>query len=346
MTHRRTSIADMARILNLATSTVSRALTQYPDVSEATRQRVRQLATELQYQPNQLAVALRKGRSNTLGVLVPHINGHFFPDVVGGITEAAGRAGYQVIICQSQEDARQEQQNLALLQHAQVAGVLVSLASTTQEFSHFERLRAAGVPLVFFDRALEGLTGRTVGSVVIDDYAGAYAAVAHLIAEGYRHIAHFTGPLHIGIYQHRHQGYCQALRDHGLPYRAELVQLAEQQAAGAAEMRRLLALATPPDAVFASHDLAAVGAMQELKAQAWRIPEDVGLVGFGNAEFTTLVEPALTTIDQGSRAIGGAAVQQLLQLLHPSCDSPAPGRVVLPAKLLIRASSQRASLRP
>ena len=329
MTHRRTSIADMARLLNLATSTVSRALTQYPDVSEATRQRVQQLAQELHYQPNQLAVSLRKGRSRTLGVLVPRINGHFFPEVVGGITEAASQAGYQVIICQSQEDTRQEKKNLDLLVNAQVEGVLVSLASTTLDFTHFDHLLRTNLPLVFFDRALEGLTGRYVSSVVIDDYAGAYATVAHLVAEGYQRIAHFSGPLHIGTYKHRHQGYRQALLDHGLPYQADLVHVAELQlAAGAAGMRHLLRLPSPPDAVFSSNDLAIMGAMQVLKEHQLRIPEDVALAGFGNADFTALTEPPLTTVDQCSRAMGSAAVQQLLGLLRPG-GAPTPPPLVL-----------------
>jgi len=342
MTHRRTSIADMARALNLAPSTVSRALTQYPDVSEATRQRVRQLAAELGYQPNQLAVALRKGSSNTLGVVVPHINGHFFPEVVEGIAEAANEAGYNVMICQSRDDTRQEKKNLELLTNAQVAGLLVSLASTTRDAAHFEALRRADVPLVFFDRALDGLTGSHISSVVIDDYAGAYAAVAHLLAEGYRHIAHFSGPLHVGIFQRRHEGYRQALHDHGLPFREELVFFSElSQQAGATGMRQLLRLSLAPDAVFSSNDLASVGALQVLKEYGLRVPADVALAGFSNAEFTTFTEPPLTTVDQCSRQMGRVAVQQLLHLLHPG-SAPGPVHPVrLSPQLLVRASSQR-----
>ena len=338
---RRPSIADLARVLNLSPSTVSRALADHSEVSEGTRQRVQQLAQEMGYQPNQVAVALRKGRSNTLGVLVPHLAGSFFPEVVDGITEAASAVGYNVMICQSHDNAHQERRSLELLLQAPVAGVLVSVASATHEFSHFEAVQTAGLPLVFFDRAVAGFTGPGVSSVVLDDYAGAYAATAHLLAEGYRRVACFSGPQHLAIYQQRYQGYLQALRDHGLPHQPELVFHAEQphQRIGAAHMRELLALPQPPDAIFSASDAAVVGALQVLKERGLRIPGDVALAGFSNAEFTAFTDPPLTTVDQCSQQMGREAVRQLLHLLRAGALPTPP--VVLRPKLLIRASSQR-----
>lgn len=341
MTLRRTSIADLAQALQLAPSTVSRALSG-SEVSEATRLRVQKMADELQYQPNPVAVALRKGHSNTLGVLVPDITGTFFPEVVDGITEAAGEAGYHVIICPSREDTHQEKKQLELLTKAQVAGLLVSLASSTHDFSHFETVRTANLPLVFFDRAVEGFTGLRISSVVVDDYAGAYAVVAHLLAEGYRRIAHFSGPLHLGIYHQRHLGYLQALRDYGQPYREELYYAAEpHQQTGAAGMAQMLQLPQRPDAVFSSSDSFTAGALLLLKERGLRIPDDVALAGFSNAEFTTLTEPPLTTVDQCGRQMGRLAVQQLLKMLQPGASATPLTPVLLSPKLLIRASSQR-----
>ncbi|MGI4865183.1 MAG: LacI family DNA-binding transcriptional regulator [Janthinobacterium lividum] len=337
----RTSIADLALALNLAPSTVSRALAG-SEVSAATRLRVQKLADELHYQPNPLAVALRKGHSNTLGVLVPHITGTFFPEVVDGITEAASEAGYHVIICPSREDTRQEKKHLELLTKAQVAGLLVSLASNTREFSHFETVRTANLPLVFFDRAVAGFTGQRISSVVVDDYAGAYAVVAHLLAEGYRHIAHFSGPLHLGIYCQRHHGYRQALRDHGLPYHEAHCYVAEpHQQTGTIGMAQMLELPRRPDAVFSSDDSFTAGAMLLLKERGLRIPDDVALAGFSNAGFTTLTEPPLTTVDQCSRQMGRLAVHQLLKILQPGASATPLAPVLLSPKLLIRASSQR-----
>ena len=341
MRSRRTSIADLAQTLHLSPSTISRALSG-ADVSEATRQRVQQLAAELCYQPNPTAVALRRGYSNTLGVLLPRITGAFFPEVVKGMLETANQAGYQVLICLSQEDTRQEQQQLELLRKAQVAGVLVSPASSTPDISHLEAARAADLPLVFFDRTVTGFTGRRVSSVGVDDCAGAYAAVAHLLAEGCRRVAHLSGPLHLGIYQQRHQGYLHALRDYGLPFCPELCYVAEpHQPTGAAGMRQLLHLPQRPDAVFSSTDSLMAGAMLHLKERGLRIPQDVALAGFSNAGFTMLTAPPLTTVDQCSYQLGCLAVQQLLKLVQPGTSLAPLAPVLLSPQLLVRASSQR-----
>jgi LacI family transcriptional regulator len=338
----RTSITDLAKALNLSPSTVSRALTGHPQVSDVTKQRVRQLAEELNFQPNQLAAALRRGRSNTIGVLVPYITGHFFPEVVNGIAIEASRTGYNVMICQSNEDVQQEKKNLELLMNAQVEGILVSLSSTTQEFTHFDAVRQAEVALVFFDRIVEDMADPRTSAVVLDDHAGAYEAVAHLIAQGSRRIAHFSGPLHLNIHRNRHQGYLDALRAHGLPVEDELIYVSGlNQQTGTQGMEQLLQLPQPPDAVFSSNDLAAVGAMQVLKARGLRIPQDVAVVGFSNEAFTALTEPTISSVDQRCHQMGRTAVQQLLQILRRGPQDAAPQPVVLKPELLVRASSQR-----
>ncbi|GAB2949900.1 LacI family DNA-binding transcriptional regulator [Hymenobacter coalescens] len=332
----------MANALNLSPSTVSRALTGHPQVSEATKQRVRQLADELNFQPNQLAAALRRGRSNTIGVLVPYITGHFFPEVVNGIAIEASKQGYNVMICQSNEDVRQEKKNIELLLNAQVEGILVSLASTTQEFAHFDAVRRAEVPLVFFDRIVEDMAGPHTSAVVLDDHAGAYAAVAHLIQQGCRRIAHFSGPLHLNIHRNRHQGYLDALRDHGLQPDEALMCFSElNQDTGTQNMQHLLELPNPPDAVFSSNDLAAVGAIQVLKARRIRVPAEVAVVGFSNEAFTALTEPTISSVDQRCHQMGRLAVQQLLHILQRESPAPTLPPVVLTPELLIRASSHR-----
>ena len=345
MANRRASITDLARTLGLSPSTISRALSDHDDVSEATKARVRQLAQEMHYQPNQLAAALRKGRSNTLGVLVPHITGHFFPLVVHGIATEAAKLGFNVMICQSNEDARQEQKNIDLLMNSQVEGILVSLANSTQSFEHFEAVRQQNIPLVFFDRMVEDFEGSNVSAVVIDDYQGAYQVVTHLIEQGCARIAHFTGPLHLSIHKNRHQGYLDALAAHGLLPDPTLTQHCEMsQKGGQAAMRQLLRLpaAQRPDAVFSSNDLAAVGALQAVKAQRLRCPQDVAIVGFSNEVFTTLTEPMLSSVDQRCEQMGKTAVQLLQKMLKSGPNRVGPPKpIVLKPKLLVRESSQR-----
>ncbi|TGE22134.1 LacI family transcriptional regulator [Hymenobacter aquaticus] len=343
MANRRASITDLAKALNLSASTVSRALADHNDVSEATKERVRALAKELNYQPNQLAAALRRGRSKTLGVLVPHITGNFFPHVVHGIATEASKSGYNVLICQSDEDVQQEKKNIDLFMNAQVEGILVSLANTTQDFAHFDAVKDQRLPLVFFDRIIEGFQGPNVSAVVLNDYLGAYQAVSHLIEQGCTRIAIFSGPLHVNINKNRYQGYVDALTAHGLPLRPEYVSHHADinLKSGTQAMRKLLRMAQRPDAVFASNDLAIVGAMQVAKEQGLRVPDDIALVGFSNEAFTELTEPTLTSVDQRSEQMGRTAVRLLLKLLNrPATASPLKP-VVLEPKLIVRDSSVR-----
>ena len=343
MANRRASITDLAKTLGLSPSTISRALSDHDDVSEATKARVRQLADELNYRPNQLAAGLRRGRSNTLGVLVPHITGHFFPQVVHGIATEAAKLGFSVMICQSNEDARQEAQNIDLLMNSQVEGILVSLANTTQDFGHFEAVRQQNIPLVFFDRIMEDFRGSTVSSGMLDDYQGASKVVAHLIEQGCTRIAHFSGPLHLNIHKNRHQGYRDALTAHGIRLDDDLMVFCEMsQKGGSLAMRQLLKLPQRPDGVFSSNDLAAVGALQVAKAAKLRVPQDLAIVGFSNEVFTSLTEPMLSTVDQRCETMGKTAVQLLQKMIKGGPKSQGPPRpIVLKPKLLVRESSQR-----
>jgi LacI family transcriptional regulator len=336
---KRASIIDLAQQLNIAASTVSRALNGHGAISEATTKRVLALAKELGYQPNNMAAGLRRGRSNMLGVVVPHIDGNFFSQVVKGIEASASKAGYHVLICQSNEDVAHERQNVETLLNAQVDGILVSLSRTTREFKHFEKVRKRDVPLVFFDRILEGYD---VNAVVLDDRAGGYRATKHLLAQGYQRIAHFAGPQHLNIYKLRRQGYEEALREHGLPVEEELIFFCDMKMEdGIMGMTQMLALPNPPDAIFSASDFTAAGALQVLKERGLQVPADIALVGFSNELFSRLTEPMLTSIDQHCELMGRSATRLLLQIMEEQGQHFAPRHIVLQPDLCVRASSLR-----
>jgi len=335
---KRASISDIAKELSLAVSTVSRALSGHSRISESTRKRVWKLAEQLNYQPNHLAAALRKGRSNTLGVIVPHIDGHFFALVMKGVEAVANKAGFNVMLCQSNEDHVHEAKNIETLINAQVDGILVSLARTTRDFKHFEKVRKRGIPLVFFDRILEGVD---VSAVVLDDYQGGYQSVKHLLDQGCRRIAHFGGPQHLNIYKNRYLGYCQALRDHGIAVADELVLFGDMALEdGIRGMKQLLALPQRPDAVFSASDFSIVGALQVLKERKLRIPYDMALAGFSNETFTSLTEPMLTSVDQHCEEMGRAAMRLLLEMVQERTRQLSPRKIVLQPQLLPRESSR------
>ena len=332
-------MADLARELGVSMTTISRALSDHYSIGPGMKQKVLKLAKKYNYQPNRMASALRKGKSKLLGIVVPYIEGRFFPSVVHGIETAATKAGYNVIICQSNEDVVQERRNLDTLLSAQVAGVLVSLSRTTLDFKHFDKLRSRGLPLVFFDRIMEG---ENVNAVVLDDQEGGYVSTRHLLEQGYRRIAHLAGPQHMSIYRNRRQGYFDALREAGLPEDESLVMYSEMtQEQGIAGMRQLLALPTPPDAVFAAGDYCALGAMLEARRQGLHIPQDLAITGFSNESFTVVTEPAITSIDQRCEEMGQAAVRLLLELIDAQGQPFTPRQVALRPKLLVRGSSLR-----
>ena len=340
-----TSLRDLSRHLNLSTSTVSRALADHRDISETTKERVRALALEMNYRPNQLAAALRKGHSQTLGVIVPHIKGYFFPAVMNGIEKVATREGFNVMMCQSNEDVRREQRNIEALLAAQVEGILVSVSATTQDdMHHFEQVRRQGTPLVFFDRVPDLPQSM---AVILDDFQGAYQAVRHLIEQGCRRIVHLAGPQHLNTSRNRFLGYKAALEAHDLPFDEHGVYSlpALTHEAGRLGMQYLLAMEPPLDAVFAAYAIPSVGALEVLREKAWRVPQDIAFACFSNEPFTTMTHPQLTVVDQRAEQMGETAVRLFLQLLKrgPAYNPP---HLVLKPELIIRDSSLHRSQEP
>ncbi|MCC3154399.1 LacI family DNA-binding transcriptional regulator [Hymenobacter sp. BT770] len=333
------SMADLARELGVSMTTISRALSDHHSIGPATKQAVLKLAKKLNYQPNHLAAALRKGKSKLLGVIVPYIEGRFFASVVHGIETAASKAGYSVIICQSSEDVVQERKNVETLLSAQVAGILVSVSRNTLDFRHFEKVRKHGVPLVFFDRILEG---DNVNAVVLNDRGGANQATLHLLEQGCRRIAHLAGPLHLNIYKNRRQGYLDALESFGIaPDESLIVDCDMTLEGGAACMAQLLELPNPPDAVFSAGDSAILGALQLLKSRGIRVPQDVALAGFSNEALTSVAEPMLTSVDQRCEEMGQAAFRLFKDLVDAEGTAFSQRQVVLQPQLFVRASSLR-----
>lgn len=333
------SMADLARELGVSVTTISRALSDHHSIGPATKQKVLKLAKKLNYQPNHLAAALRKGKSKLLGVMVPHIEGRFFPSIVHGIETVASRAGFNILICQSNEDAVQERKNIETLLSAQVAGILVSVARGTHDYKHFEKVAKRDIPLVFFDRIQES---DAVNAVVLNDREAAYQTTLHLLEQGCRRVAHLAGAQHLNIYRNRLRGYQDALRSYNLPLDDDLVITCKMlQDEGAAAMQRLLALPNPPDAVFGAGDYVVLGALQVLKSRGIRVPDDVALAGFSNEPFTLITEPQLTSVDQRCEEMGQAAVRLCLELLENKGDKFAPRHVVLKAELFTRGSSLR-----
>jgi DNA-binding LacI/PurR family transcriptional regulator len=329
-----TTIIDIAKALHISKSTVSRALQGRSDINENTKQAVLEMARQLDYQPNLLALGLARSRSYTIGIIVPEFINSFFPYVIMGAQHVANPAGYHVIICQSNESVETEIANTNVLMASRVDGILASVTRETKDLEHFRKFERAGIPIVMFNRVCDGMEA---SKVLVDDYDGAYQGVKHLIENGCRRIAHLAGPQNLQIGKQRLRGYADALRDHGLPIHEELIvyhDLTKENARACG--RQLLSLPVAPDAVFAVNDPAAIEVMLYAKEIGIRIPADLAIVGFSNEPVSALIEPGLTTLAQPLDEIGKTAVKLLLNQIE---NEAPPITTVLKTNLIIRGSS-------
>ncbi|UFH53519.1 LacI family DNA-binding transcriptional regulator [Spirosoma sp. KNUC1025] len=339
MKSHQTTIIDIARQLNLSNATVSRALTGHPHVNADTRRRVLELAEQLNYQRNQVAISLLTNQTHTVGIMVPEFISYFFPKVIIGAQEALAEAGYNVVICHSNESYETEVTNARALLASRVDGLIVSHTKETRNFDHFRQFQRQGTPVVFFNRVCEDMD---VSKVVVDDYAGAFEAVEHLILTGRRRIAHLAGPNTLPNSRNRLNGYRDALLRHGIPIEQDLIisyDLTLEKAN--IYVNHLLNLAQPPDALFAINDPTAIEALTVIKGRGLRVPDDVAVVGFSNDPLAALVEPGLTTVVQPVHEIGQQAARLLVEQLTDRDVDVAPKTVILPTYLVVRGSTQK-----
>ncbi len=336
------TIKDIAQELGVSSSTVSRALKDYPGISDETKRRVKEVAERLNYRPNAVALSLRKSRSYTIGVIIPDVVHFFFSTVISGIEEVAQERGYNVILTQSNESFAREKSSIDTMLSNQIDGFLVSFSKETTDFEHFSKLLGYGFPLVFFDRVPD-LSDAI--SVVVDDYQGAYQATTHLIENGYKNIAHLAGPRKLKISQNREKGYRDALYNHGLPINEDLIiecSLGTNEEAYSAAQKLIENSKEKPDAFFASNDMAAVGAMLAAKKLGMSVPEDVGVVGFSNWHFCSMLEPSLSSVAQPGFMMGVKATSLLLDIIEEKIDpNSIKDPVILNTELLVRKSSVR-----
>ena len=216
----KTTIYDIAKRLNITAATVSRALNNNPRISKNTRKLVLETAKEMNYEPNRLAVALKNGKSNMVGVVVPYIDRKFFSTVIGGIESELYPEGYNIIIAQTHDEEKREIEIIRNLLKSQVAGIIISVARFTKETKHFQEAIKSDVPVVFFDRRINV---NKSSSVMIDDYQGSYEATKHLIEQGRKRIGHLTVDLSLEIYTNRYNGYKDAIIDSGIEFDENLV---------------------------------------------------------------------------------------------------------------------------
>ena len=335
------TIYDISKKLKVSAATVSRALNNNPKISSKTRELVFAAAKEMNYKQNRLAQALKSGKSKNVGIIVPYINRNFFSSIIRGIEEELGPHGYHVIICQTHENMETEIEQIDTLLNTQVDGIFMSISKSTTNTDHFKKVLKEGKSLIFFDRKLD-VPG--VSSVVIDDFKAGYIATEQLISQGCTRIAHFAGDLNLEIYKNRYEGYISALKEHGFKPDPNYVFTTRSSIeSGAAAVKQMWGLKEKPDAVFSASDYTALGAIQELRKNGVRIPEDFCITGFSNEPFTKYMEMPISSIDQTPLRMGKIAAQVFLEQVDSTQKLTIEKKVVLSPELVVRDSSDRSA---
>jgi LacI family transcriptional regulator len=328
------TIRDVAQAAGVHVSTVSRALdpNRRQLISAEVLKQVEAAARRLGYRPNRTAAALRTGRSNFIGVLLPDITNSVFPPILEGI-EASASARHYFMLIANVRDAANAKAVLERLLAQQVAGLI--MATVTRDDPLVEFVTATGLPTVLVNRADD--SGR-LGAVVSDDRLAMKFAVDHVAQLGHKRIAHLAGPQNSPTGLGRRQGFEQALRDHALQPGSIVECTAYSREAGRAAMQQLLATASSrPEAVVCCNDLVALGAYDVMHAAGLRVPEDISITGHNDMPLVDLVAPPLTTVRLPHRELGWRAAEMMFDLILGKPGSAST--VVLRPELVVRAST-------
>ena len=342
MTQKPATIKDIAEKLNISVSTVSRALKDNHEISAQTRKLVQDLAKQLGYKPNPIAVALKTHKSHTIGVIVPQIVSTFFATVVKTIEEVADQHGYNVLVISSNESFQKEQKSIEVLMANRADGIILSLSHETKNFDHIKMIQDSGTPVVLFDRTTEEINA---SRVVTDGITAAFQAVQHLVSEGCERIALLCGPENITIGGNRIKGYEKALEANHLAVKPELICHCTDFTveAGKKATQQLLAQDPKPDGIFGITDDLAIGAIEAIKEKGIHIPKEIAIVGFSNTKRSRYMNPTVSSINQFPEKIGRIAAELLFEQLSSSKHIQIKKEVVN-CELVVRESSDRQKL--
>jgi Transcriptional regulators len=336
--NKKTTIYDIARALGVTVSTVSRALNNVPTISEATRKLVLDKAKDLNYSVNKLASSLSSGKSDTIGVIVPTMQIHFFAEAVHSIEKELKKHNYSLLLYQSNESFEDEVNGVKTLLEAQVDGIIASLSLETQETSHFQEVINQRKCLIVFDRTHKNIPAPVVK---LDDFKAGYLATQHLIEQGYKNIAFITTDKEISIFQDRFHGFEVALKDAQLPQQEDFIVRGDLSIeAGIKGTEQILKSEIQPDAFIGGDDFTAVGIIQALKSANIAIPA-TGVIGFANQTFSSFITPTLSSIDQQANKMGEECAKLFLKMVKQKNPYEVIERIVLDPLLVKRKSTNR-----
>ncbi len=327
---------DIAKKLGVTRITVSKALRDHPDISEAMKTKVRKTAEEMGYIPNRLASQLQTKKSYTIGVVVPGIANSFFSLVTHGIIDYATPKGYHIILTVSLENPDMELENLRTLMSMRVDGILISVSQNTIDTGIFELIKQYEIPLIFFDRDIPGLD--CFSRVGIDNVKAAKELLDFVLDKGYTRVAHLAGTQVSTIGRDRYEGYLQSMKAHGIEPDPKLfVEGGFDVKSGYNGFMRLLEQGGMPEVVYAANDQIAQGVYHACEDKGIKIPDDLGVVAFGHDDFANIMSPKLTIIDNPPELLGKTAIEQLIDEMKGTPNTN-PSTVLVDTHLVVNRS--------
>jgi LacI family transcriptional regulator, galactose operon repressor len=328
------TLADIARELGVSQMTVSRAINNHPLINPETRERVLAAARRMNYQPNQHARALATNRSSLIGVVVPDLMNLYFVEVIHAVESVARQAGFQLLICNTNEDASRELSEVKALLH-RTDGLIVSSVLPPTDTKVYRKLLKEGAKLVMVDRAMKNLR---CPAVTTDNVEVGRLATAHLISLGHRRVGHLRGDAS-SVSEERLEGYKQALAEHRLRYDESLVRpCGFLESEGYLAMQAWLKEGDVPEAIFVVNDQGSLGAMQAIEAAGLRVGRDIAIVAAGNIPYSDMLRVPLTTVSWAKTEMGEQAARLLIQLINGEPPAAKSQNIVLPPQLVVRNS--------
>jgi len=320
------TLKNISSMLGISISTVSRALSDHPDISSATKQKVRELAEMLDYEPNSYAVYLRTNASKVLGLIVPEISNNFYDSVISAIEEESRKIGYSLLILQSGNDPAVEQAGIRLCKYNRAAGIFIALASATHEMSTFQKLEENGIHMVFMDKVPDDDQFDRVA--MNDNRSATLAAEALLVRKPKRILALFGDP-EFSITRKREQAFAEYVKAHSS---ASLdIRHVRDRASAREEARKALEAADRPDALFCMSDEVLAGSIKAVQASGLKIPDELAIVSISNGYIPTLFSPEITYVETSGHALGLKAFDSMMNHLNGLKD---PVSLEVPVRLV------------
>lgn len=328
------TIEGVAEEADVSITTVSAVINDTRYVSPELTDRVNKAVEKLNYYPDQLGRGLRKGKSNTVGLLISDITNPFFPRVARGVEDCVRENYYNLILGNTDENPKEEKHYISLLQSQQVDGVII--APTAEGSKNIDPIVEESLPTVLIDRFLED---KGIPSVASDNYSGAYKAVEYLIEKGHRKIGFVGGLKGVQSTNRRYQGYREALKDKDIGFNEGLVVMGNAKVKDSHQAtEKLLAEVDELTAIFAANNLILIGVLQSLKERSISCPDQISVICFDEPKWGSAVTPAITSIAQKPYEMGYQAGQRLFELMESSQTIGEDGKITLSTELKERGS--------